>query len=112
MGLFGFGKKKQAEPNKKVGEGAGEAFLDSDDNITDHIGGTDNLTESGSDDSIQGMGAVNEADIFWGRGDFAFEIQKVLAYKERGSVLIGRALSGKLLPDEKVAYMEDRKSVV
>lgn len=112
MGLFGFGKKKQAEPNKKVGEGAGEAFLDSDDNITDHIGGTDNLTESGSDDSIQGMGAVNEADIFWGRGDFAFEIQKVLAYKERGSVLIGRALSGKLLPDEKVAYMDRDGHVV
>ncbi|MDE7326474.1 MAG: SseB family protein, partial [Lachnospiraceae bacterium] len=55
---------------------------------------------------VQGEGAALKGDVFWNRGDFAFEILKVLAYKEQGSVLIGRALSGQLLSGEKAAYTD------
>lgn len=43
---------------------------------------------------------------FWSREDFAFEIQKVLPYKEQGSALIGRVQSGELLPDTKLSYTD------
>lgn len=84
MGLFGFGKKKQADaatPREGMMEDAGGEFS------------ADKAASSGN-------------DVFWDKADFAFEIQKILPYKEQGSVLVGRALSGQLLPDTKVSYVD------
>jgi len=76
MGLFSFGKKKAAQIHEDV-------------EITE---------EEGKEASPEGS--------FWNRGDFVFEIQRVLPYKEQGSVLIGRVHSGELLPDVKLSYTD------
>lgn len=80
MGLFGFGKKKQ-------GNVAEELHKDADTAEKEH-------------------GGAHVPGAFWSREDFAFEIQKVLAYKEQGSLLVGRAHAGQLLPDTKVSYVD------
>ena len=76
MGLFSFGKKKAAQIHEDV-------------EITE---------EEGKEASPEGS--------FWNRGDFVFEIQRVLPYKEQGSALIGRVHSGELLPDVKLSYTD------
>lgn len=86
MGLFGFGKKKQAaapEVRENMDVGEGEEFS-----------------------AKQETGTTSAGGAFWGKADFAFEIQKVMPYKEQGSILIGRAQSGQLLPDTKVSYVD------
>ncbi len=81
MGLFGFGKKKQGNALEEQEQKDGiDTTLSSED-------GT-------------------RADVFWNKEDFAFEIQKVLAYKEQGSILVGRVQSGELLPDTKIPYVD------
>ncbi len=76
MGLFSFGKKKAGQTHEDV----------------------EMVEEEGRKPSLEGR--------FWSREDFAFEIQRVLPYKEQGSALIGRVYSGELLPDTKLSYTD------
>lgn len=76
MGLFSFGKKKAGQTHEDV----------------------EMVEEEGRKPSLEGR--------FWSREDFAFEIQRVLPYKEQGSALIGRVHSGELLPDTKLSYTD------
>lgn len=84
MGLFGFGKKKQAAAPEVQ----------------------ENIVVNETEELATGQGTTPANGAFWGKADFAFEIQKVMPYKEQGSILVGRAQSGQLLPDTKVSYVD------
>lgn len=49
--------------------------------------------------------SVKEQDISFQAGDMIFEIGSVHPWKEQGSILVGKMMSGELLPGTKISYL-------